>query len=227
MNSFTSSTNFFSLSHPVEDGMQTFPVPWHKPVVFEELGRLETEGRRSNHIHIGTHSGTHFDAPSHFIQEGKTISDFEVKTFISDATMLSLEADSFEEIGPDSIYRSLESDSIPENSAIVLRFGWGKMYGKNNYYSDQPFLNEAAMRLMLELNPKIIGYDVAMPDNPNNGFGSECDSPMHKLALGQDVLLLENMMIPLDTPPNFTLLALPLELTKLDGSPARVIGISL
>lgn len=206
--------------------MQTFPVPWHKPVVFEELGRFAIEGRRSNHIHIGTHSGTHFDAPSHFIAEGRTISDFDVNTFISDAYMLSIQAQPFEEIGPAIIYKSLESSNIAENQAIVLRLGWGKMFGQNNYYSDQPFMNEAAMSLLLELRPKIIGYDMAMPDNPTNGFGSKCDSPMHKLALAQDVLLLENMKIESETPIKFTLLAFPLELANLDGSPARVIGVS-
>lgn len=226
MESLPSSTSFFSLSHPLQNGMQTFPADWHRPVIFEELGRLEFEGRRTNHIHIGTHSGTHFDAPSHFIADGKTISDFEVETFISDASLLPLEIKPFGEIGPDIIREALISSRVSENSAIVLRSDWGKMYGQPNYYSDQPFISEEAMHLLLDLKPKIIGYDMAMPDSPSNGFGSECDSPMHKLALGQGVLLLENMMIPSKTPRSFTLLAFPLELKELDGSPARVIGVS-
>lgn len=222
--SFYAGSSWFELSHQIHPGMQTFPVPWHRPVDFISLGTLEEVGRRTTHVHIGTHSGTHIDAPSHFIKAGAAISDMPLERFSSRAVLLDLrDAEAGQPVDIDKLMNTPVVSALPGDS-ILLNFGWSKHYGTESYYPDQPFLSEAGMEYLLSFEPTIIGYDIAMPDNPENGRGSDCDSPMHKLALGNNVLLLENLKFPNDIPESFELLAFPLNLMDLDGSPVRAVG---
>lgn len=204
--------------------MQTFPVAWHRRVEFVQLGRLDEVSRNTTHVHIGTHSGTHLDAPSHFIAEGETISDFALGRFSANARLVDLtDVSPGEEVGVTSFSPLMDRPPEPLG-AILLNFNWSRFYGTPGYYSDQPFVSEAAMKFLCSLKPSIIGYDLAMPDNPLDGFGAECDSPMHKLALGQGILLLENLTFPSSVPDEFQLFAFPLNLKGLDGSPVRAVG---
>ena len=221
---FYAVSSWFELSHQIQPGMQTFPVSWHMPVDFISLGTLEEVGRRTTHVHIGTHSGTHIDAPSHFISTGAAISDIPLDRFSSRAVVLDLRnVPAGEAIDVDKLAGTAITSALPGDS-ILMNFGWSKHYGTERYYPDQPFLSESAMEYLLRFSPTMIGYDMAMPDNPKHGRGSDCDSPMHKLALGNNVLLLENLKFPNDIPESFELLAFPLNLKDLDGSPVRAVG---
>ena len=204
--------------------MKTFPVTWHKRVEFESLGTIDSVGRNTSHVHIGTHSGTHIDAPSHFIQGGSSISDFDCSQFVGEAAYINLRmVHNQQEVAEHYLAGVLNSEEL--GKILVLDFGWSKNYSNDNYYSDQPFLSQGACEFLLSLKPKMIAYDVAMPDNPKNGYGADCDSPMHKLFLGQNVPLLENLRIVEPLPPKFFLSALPLNLEKLDGSPTRCVAL--
>lgn len=222
--SFCAGSSWFELSHQIHPGMQTFPVSWHRPVDFVSLGTLEEVGRRTTHVHIGTHSGTHIDAPSHFIENGNTISDFPLERFSSRAVLLDLrDMVAGQAVDVDRLRNTAVSSALPGES-ILINYGWSMHYGTEKYYPQQPFLSKAAMEYLLGFSPTMIGYDVAMPDDPKHSRGSDCDSPMHKLALGNDVLLLENLKFPDNIPESFELFAFPLNLKDLDGSPVRAVG---
>ena len=58
------------LSLTLEEGMMTFPTHWHPVVEITILGRHGVEGRETRKLVLGTHVGTHADAPLHFIPKG-------------------------------------------------------------------------------------------------------------------------------------------------------------
>ena len=64
---------FIDLSYNIEEGMLTFHTHWHPKVSIEQMGEIEKEGRESRKIIFGTHTGTHVDAPLHFIKNGNSI----------------------------------------------------------------------------------------------------------------------------------------------------------
>ena len=57
----------------IEEGMQTFAAHWHPFVEITQLGRHGIENRESRKLTFGTHTGTHIDAPRHFIPGGQTV----------------------------------------------------------------------------------------------------------------------------------------------------------
>jgi arylformamidase len=212
------------LSHSIHPKMMVFDAPWHKAVEFESLGQMDTVGRRTTHLHMGTHIGTHIDAPSHFIGEGMPISEIDLDRFIGPATCLDLSnIKPNNEVGLDDVKRALGDDA--PNERIILYFNWARNFGLKNFYIDQPYLGSAAAEWILQFNPKLLGYDIAMPDNPLNGRNSECDSPMHKTFLGEGIPLLESMNMTEYLAKTFTLIALPLNLKDLDGSPVRCVAV--
>ena len=214
---------YSDLTHLLNPDIQTFPVSWHRKVEFTPLGTMDTVGRNTTQVHIGTHSGTHIDAPSHFISGGLTIDKVVASKFFGEFDYINLRASqprtavSIEEL--QRTYPRPKPDRI-----LILDFGWGMNFGSSNYYSDQPYLSPLASEYLLSLKPKLLGYDVAMPDNPKEGYGSDCDSPLHKLFLSNGIPLLENLKIdePIDHLKH--LVALPLKLEDLDGSPVRCVA---
>lgn len=218
-----SSASTFDLTHPLFPGTPIFNASWHLPVIFEQLGSIQSVGRRTTQLHFGSHAGTHIDAPSHFVPEGRSISDFDTSKFFGRALVVDLRDSSpGEKLTPDRIQPHLSR--FQAGDILLLNFGWGVRFDKPSYYPDQPFLSLETGQLIADAKPKMLGYDMAMPDNPAEGFGSECDSPLHKLFLQKEILLVENLLFPQDLPGAVNFIALPLKLDGIDGSPVRAVA---
>ena len=82
MNYSNEFKNFLDLTYDLSAETPCFPRWWHKNNSFEILGTIEVVGRNTSHISVGTHSGTHLDAPSHFIADGESIHELAVYKFI-------------------------------------------------------------------------------------------------------------------------------------------------
>ncbi len=223
MNSYSESRNIFDLTHDLSSNTQVFPVHWHKKVSFEPLGTIETVGRRTTQIHMGTHSGTHVDAPSHFLKDGLTINVMKLESFVGSAVSVDLRKFKEFEVVNSSDLKKIATDEW-KNQILIFDFGWSQYFGGDKYYSHQPYFSLEACRYLLTFSPRAIGYDLAMPDNPSDGYASECDSPAHKLLLAAGIPLLENLKISSALPTKFEIAFLPLKLVALDGSPVRCVG---
>lgn len=70
------------LSYEIEEGMPTFPAHWHTHVKITILGRHFIEGRETRKICFSTHTGTHIDAPKHFIKNGRSINSIPLSKLV-------------------------------------------------------------------------------------------------------------------------------------------------
>ncbi len=215
---------YFDFSHPIRSGMTTFPRSWHRETAIETMGTISAFGRRTSYISIGTHSGTHIDAPSHFIAEGISVDKIDLSRFFGSAQVFDLTNVSTSwEISRDEL-KTLLKGYIPGNS-IFLNFGWGSNFNNpKKYYDNQPWIAEAAAEYLVTLSPPVLAYDLAMLDNPLNGYGCTLDSPIHKILLGNGIPLIENSVFPQPLPQHLYYSVFPLRLEGLDGSPVRFIG---
>ena len=204
--------------------MSTYPSNWHPLVEINQLGRINIEGRESRKILIGTHTGTHVDAPSHFIENGKSIDQLNLETFFGNSLLISFdEATWLEEI---SLKKLEEKLSDRKADRLIIRYDWSKNWGSLNYYQNHPFLSKEAAKFIVEKGFKLIGMDTPQADSPKNCRGSKEDSPIHKILLGAGVIKLEYMNNRHFLNPGFfRLIALPLNIPGADGSPVRCIGI--
>jgi arylformamidase len=204
--------------------MTTFPRSWHRETAIETMGTISSFGRRTSYISIGTHSGTHIDAPSHFIAEGISVDKIDLSRFFGSAQVFDLtNVPTSWEISRDEL-KTLLKGYMPGNS-IILNFGWGSNFNNpKKYYDNQPWIAESAAEYLVTLSPPVLAYDLAMLDNPLNGYGCTLDSPIHKILLGNGIPLIENSVFPQRLPQHLYYSVFPLRLEGLDGSPVRFIG---
>lgn len=212
------------LSYSLHDGMTTYPVPWSPPFEMAQLGRHGIEGRESRKIVMGTHTGTHVDAPRHFIPGGATIDELDLDVFTGPASVIDFTyAKSHQEMQVEDFERQLGSRRVER---LVMRFDWSDHWGSLKFYSEQPYISDAAAQWLVDRGVRLLGMDTPQADSAKNGRGSGNDSPVHKILLGAGMVKLEYMtnLRQLGT-SEFELVALPLKLRGADGAPVRCIGI--
>lgn len=218
------TTRKVDLTFTIHEGMTTFPVPWHPFVEITVLGRHGLEQRETRKLVIGTHTGTHCDAPRHFVPGGQTVDQLSLDTLIGPAFVLDFSsARPFEEIDVPAFEAQL-GHRRPER--LVMRFDWSDRWGSLSYYSDHPFISEAAARWIVAHGVRLLAMDTPMPDDPQNGRGSEHDSPNHKILLANGVVLVEYLCnLKLLRGRDVDLTVLPLKILEGDGAPARCVAI--
>lgn len=212
------------LTLPIEEGMTTFPVLWHPYVEITQLGRHAVEGRETRKLVLGTHTGTHMDAPRHFIAGGKTIDNIDPELFIGDCALVDLT-----DVPPaGEVSAALLEERLNgiKPMRLMLRFDWSDQFHSQQYYTDHPFLSEDCCRFIVDIGAKLVAMDTPMPDNPRNGRNSGNDSPNHKILLGNDVILVEYVtnLRALAGAKSFELMVLPLKIKCGDGAPVRCFG---
>ena len=68
----------YDLSFDLESNMPTCGTPWHQKAEISRMGRLDEVGRNTHKILLGSHTGTHMDAPFHFIDDGITMEKLDI-----------------------------------------------------------------------------------------------------------------------------------------------------
>lgn len=212
------------LTMPIEEAMQTFPAPWHPFVEVTQLGRHGLENRETRKIVLGTHTGTHIDAPRHFVSGGKTVDQLPMEQLVGQASVLDLTIfGAGMEVGVEDLRIAL--DGRPAER-ILMRFDWDRYLGSMSYYNDSPYLSEVAAQWLVNQGCRLLGMDTPMPDNPKNGQNSPNDSPNHKTLLANDVILLEYMVnLSALHHPVVELIVAPLKIRSGDGAPARAFAV--
>lgn len=212
------------LSMVLEEGMQTFAAHWHPFYESTQLGRHGIENRETRKIVLGTHTGTHIDAPRHFISGGETIENIPLTQLNGQARVVDFSSlPDKHEITEEELRASL-NDKCPER--LVARFDWDLKLNTNEYYTDHAFFSENACQWLVDNGCKLIALDTPQPDNPLNGRGAEKDAPNHKILLGAGVVIVEYLVdIRHLQSDQVMLIVAPLKIKDGDGAPVRCFAI--
>jgi kynurenine formamidase len=203
--------------------MPTFPVPHHPVVEITQLARHGIENRETRKITMGTHTGTHIDAPRHYIPNGITVDQIPLDTLIGPATVCDVRhrADSpilIADLEPQLAQKPTER--------ILLYTDWVKHYGDWAYFRGHPFLAVETGQWLIDRGLKLLGMDSPQADDPRHTRHHDPDSPIHYLLLGAGVVMVENLcrLDELLGSP-FELIVSPLKIQGADGSPVRAVAI--
>jgi arylformamidase len=220
------------LSLSLHEGMMTFPTHWHPVVEISILGRHGIEGRETRKLVLGTHTGTHADAPLHFIPNGKGIDEVPLETLVGDATVVNFApAKPLQEIGIPALKEALKAAAKQNSGAgvparLILRTDWSDHFGQMPYYDSYPYFSQDAACWLVDGGCRLIAMDTPSPDNPAHSRNSGNDSPNHKTLLGAEVVLVEYLCnLRSLTRPVVELVVLPLKVKGADGAPTRCIAI--
>lgn len=210
-------TRYVDLTHPISAGMQVFPGD--PEVAFAPALTLSEDGVSVVALHLGSHSGTHIDAPSHSVDGGRTVSDISVDELSGEAVILHLTGAAPGE----EITFSRIADQIPDAvpPIVVLATGWDRMIGSDAYLV-HPYLAPDAAAELLQRGMRVLGADTLSPDPT-----LQADSfrlPVHDIVLGGDGLIVENLRGVSKLPARCWIGIFPLPLLDLDGAPVRAVA---
>ena len=198
---------------------RTIPVPGHPQPEFEPLHEIERDGLRNTIMRISLHTGTHIDAPSHFIADGKAIDEIAIDRFHRRGVRLDLtNAARGEPITLRQLEQAGFDAAAARDSILLLASGWSdRSWTTPDLYGDNPFRAEDAATAVAEAQPSALGLDFAVDE--------QRPWPNHTILLGAEVLLIENLMgLPQLPADDFEVIAFPLRLAGENGGPARVVA---
>ncbi len=213
--------NIIDLTLTLDNACMTCGTPWHEHVKVEQLGRLEKVGRNTASIHMGSHSGTHMDAPAHFFNGMFGVDQIDLGQACGDVSIVNFTGK--------LKHRKVELcdvEDIPVTERMIFVFGWFQYWKTNSYYEDFPYFSQEAVQYLIDKGMKVMALDTPSPDSVRD-IGNIEDSINHKLLLKNKVILIEYLTNTdkLLNNKKYTLIALPLKLRDADGAPARVIAI--
>lgn len=174
---------------------------------------------RGDHVNdgalsFGVHTGTHVDAPLHFLADGADVTDLELDALIGPAVVAALpDADAV-------TARDLEALDLPADTRrLLLRTRNSEEWrrGAREFREDFVALTADAARWVVERGLRLIGVDYLSVQRFNDG------PETHIALLAADVVILEGLNLAEIEPGAYELIALPLKLAAGDGAPARAV----
>ncbi|MBI5208747.1 MAG: cyclase family protein [Elusimicrobia bacterium] len=217
----TAQARWVDLSFPIREGMTRFPSRWHPAVSVTRLASHRVERRESRRLVLGTHTGTHLDAPRHFIEGGRGVDSFPPELMTGTAGIVDLmPAEPRKEYGLPDVRRSLGRRRV--RPRMLVRFGWTRRYGGAGFYTEAPYLSLEACLWLAGRGVRLLGLDTPSVDCHDHGWRSGNDAPNHRALLGRGVFLVESLA-NLDKLAGraVRLMVFPLNIPGADGSPAR------
>lgn len=206
------------LSHPIATGMQVYPGD--PAVTVEPALLLARDGVDVAALHLGSHTGTHLDAPSHCIAGGRTTGAITLRELTGDALVVHLSG-----LAPRTLYGLPEIAAalvggLPERvpPIVVLDTGWARHFGSAAAL-DHPALSVDAATDLVRRGMRVLAVDTLSPDSTGDGT----DFPVHQVVLGDDALIVENLRHLDDLPSHVRIGFFPLPIDA-DGAPVRAVA---
>lgn len=205
-------------------GPEVEPVPGHPHFHTEPLTTLERDGVNNSLITLSIHTGTHIDAPYHFIQSGLTIDQVPLERLCGQAWLCDLRGTVKHEDG--SRHRitvdDLRQAGLPAgglaDTILTIFTGWSEEHwNRPDFYTQNPFLAEETSHWLIEQGVKALALD--------HGIDGARPWPNHTIVLSASCCIIENLVNLAAILPQreFTMYALPIKMRE-NGGMARVIA---
>ncbi|MGH9356362.1 MAG: cyclase family protein, partial [Terriglobia bacterium] len=178
------------------------------------------------------HSGTHVDAPAHFISDAKpdahvTIDQVPVNQMVGRGARLNCR--NFRE--GDYVSRTFvaaweaEHGALREGDIVLFDFGWAEHWrlrpDHRRYIQDWPGVSMEAAQYLVAKPVAALGVDTLSPDPPE---AHRRKVAIHPIVLEKQVLIIENLANLGQLPDFFLFLAFPLKIRGGSGSPVRAVA---
>jgi arylformamidase len=187
------------------------------PVYVAQSHRLDDAGYRMCTVVLGTHSGTHLDAPSHFLADGRSVDQIDLGRCVGEALVVNLgHKRPLEPITVDDL-RGAGAGSI-SGQRILIRTDWDQRFGSPDYFTDFPPLAPESASWLAASGIALVGLDI--PSLHQTAFVR-----MHEEMLGAGIVIVESLARLRElTQSRVMFSALPINLAGADGAPVRAVA---
>ncbi|MFZ5570307.1 MAG: cyclase family protein [Thermodesulfobacteriota bacterium] len=203
----------YDISVPLGAGSIDYPgdVPYSRKSIstIRNGGACELSG-----LELSAHSGTHIDAPAHFIQDGRTVDQYDVKDFILPALVVPVDDDV-----------SVKPEALAD---VTLRPGEALLFRTRNstrglcrsgvFSERHVHLSPETAEWCVTMGVALVGIDYISVDPWDS-----LDFKAHRTLLSAGILILESINLIAVPPGSYTLFCLPLRLNGAEAAPVRAV----
>jgi arylformamidase len=206
---------WYDISVPLKQGMNYLPLDPVPPKIYRfndvELGAKVTMSM----LEIISHTGTHIDAPLHFIPGGSTISDMPLDATVGRARVIEIKDEEKIKVS------ELKKHKIKKGERLLFKTrNSPRVYESPTFVEDYVYLDGTAAEYLAEKKIRLFGLD-------NITIGYLKDEPnivkTHQALLSAGIYILEACALGNVPPGEYELLCLPLLMYKGDAGPCRAI----
>ncbi len=206
----------FDVTVPIKNFMPVWPGD---PQVNNQLFSSIEKGEEANvtSIQMSAHTGTHIDAPIHFVKTGSTIEALSLSTLMGEVEIVEIDI-----LLPqiDSLtLKELKRSQWPQRLFFKTNNSFLRLLEKDYFYENFTALLPDAAEYLIQKGVKLVGIDYLSIAPFANG------SETHIKLLEKDVIVIEGLNLADISPGIYDLIALPILLEGADGAPARVLLI--
>ena len=203
----------------VSEKIPTFPGS-PKPH-FIEWETIAKDGYNLELLFLSSHTGTHIDAPFHFVKNGKKIHEILPERLVNEATLIKIKKKANQPILKTDIQKfEKKHGQIKSGTAVVFWTGWQKNLAEEFYFSKNPGLAVSAAKYLVSKKINLVAID-----SPSIDLGSDLKFSVHHILAKNNILIVENLAnLEKINSDKFHLITSPLKLKNATGSPIRAFG---
>jgi len=207
------------LTLTISNKIPTFPgSPQPKLIPWENV---RDDGYNLEFLFMSTHTGTHMDAPYHFLEKGAKIHEISLKKLVSEAILIKSKKKGDESITKTDIQKfEKKHGKIASFSSVIFYTGWQRNLQKKSYFTKNPGLSVSAAKYLASKKINLVGVD-----SPSIDLGTDSKFSVHQIFAKKGMLIVENLAnLEKIKSSKFHLVVLPLKLKNATGSPVRAIA---
>ncbi len=210
------------LTHELANGMPIYPGD--PTPLFERYATIEKNGVNLTKLILGSHTGTHTDAPIHFIEGGKPIDELPANSFIGEAVVLDLSKT--KSLGSGILDTDLLAfdSQIVQDDIVLLYTGSSDRWGDPRTNTNYTYCTKEAADYFVSKKVRAVGIDFLSIEK------FKASEPIvHKTLLKNGIYIIESLSAALKqfSGQRILLISLPIKLLNGDGAPSRSIAVPI
>ncbi len=204
-------TEFIDITLPVKPGMLRWPGDALVRVrKIKEMNK--GAGNNLSSISLGSHAGTHMDAPLHFFANGKSLDKMPIEAVIGPARVVEIKDEECVKVSELARFNFRKGERIlikTRNSCFIKE----RSFRKNFVYISLPAAKYIVSRGVMTVGVDYLSVGGFKKDGPE----------VHRTLLGAGIWIIEGLDLTKVRSGKYNLFCLPLKTTGLEGAPARVV----
>jgi arylformamidase len=171
------------------------------------------DSSNNSRLVMGTHTGTHVDAPKHFFDDKPGVESLPLELLVGRARVIELP------------YRGgitqehLKEAGLREDLRVLLRTPNSALWNSGDgFHQDYTYITEDGARFLVDQGVKVVGVDYLSVEQFHKP-----GAPAHHALLGNGVIIIEGLNLSEADAGQYEMYCLPLRIAGGDGAPARVV----
>jgi len=204
----------YDVSLPIKNDMLVWPGD--PQVSIEQKTSVAKHGVRLSMFSFSSHTGTHVDAPNHFVKNGIGVDKIPPEKLFGECEVIDLTKIDHQEIIPSD----LKNAEAKKGSRILFKTGNYEYLHGSKFPDNYVSLSLSAAEYLAKIKVSLVGIDFLGIEKRKNR-----SHPVHKTLLKNGIVNVEGLDLSNVSAGKYTIICMPLKVVDADGSPSRVFLI--